>query len=57
METITILATALSKASKEDITRLDIQYNSIDDYFIGYLYLGENAKYGIHENGTVTKLQ
>lgn len=55
METIIILANALSKATLEDISRLDIQYNAILDTFVGHLVLVNELQYAIYEDGTICK--
>lgn len=56
METITIIATALSKAYKQDISRLDIQFNAKEDSFVGYLTFTTGFEFGIFENGEVRRL-
>lgn len=43
MDTITILAQALAKASGLTITRLDIQYNCISERYSGNLWLGSDV--------------
>ena len=56
METITILAEALSKAARAKITRLDIQYNTKTEEYSGRVWLATSIEsiFDIHENGTVT---
>ena len=56
METITIIATALSKACKQDISRLDIQFNAKEDSFVGYLTFTTAFEFCIFENGEVRRL-
>ena len=56
METITILANALSKAYKQDISRLDIQFNAKEDSFVGYLTFTTGFEFGIFENGEIRRL-
>ena len=59
METITILADALARASKLDILRLDIQYNKETESYTGSVILGYGRdlqdwlEYDIHDNGTI----
>ena len=58
METITILAHALAKASGLTITRLDIQYNCISERYSGNLWLGSDVvekSFVIFEDGTITQ--
>ena len=62
METILTMARALEKASKHDIIRLDMQYNTNDDGFCGRVTLGDMNTletyfvYDIHDDGTITKV-
>lgn len=58
METILILAQALSKSSKTDITRLDIHYNELTDCYTGYVWfeMGGSAQFAICENGEISKV-
>lgn len=51
MKTILIMAQALAEASGLDILRLDIQYNSLKDEYIGYLHLSCDMHFKIKENG------
>ena len=59
MDTITILADALARASKLDILRLDIQYNNETESYTGSVILGYGRdlqdwlEYDIHDNGTI----
>lgn len=55
METIMILAQAISKAAKEDIWRLDI--NLTNDGYLGRLWLTNvdiSEHWDIYEDGTMT---
>ena len=54
METIMILAQAISKAAKKDIWRLDINAND-DDEYVGRLWLRSNIEgyWDIHEDGSI----
>lgn len=56
METILIMAQALAQASGLDILRLDIQFNTIHDEFIGYLEMcnDDDECFKIKENGEVS---
>lgn len=56
MNTIMILAEALAKAAKAEISRLDIQYNTKSETYSGRVWLttGVESIFDIHENGTVT---
>lgn len=54
METILIMAQALAKASGLDIIRLDIQFNTFHDEFIGYLEMCNDEHFKIKENGEVS---
>ena len=54
METIIILAQAISKAAKKDIWRLDI--NMIGDDYVGRLWLTHidiSEHWDIYEDGTI----
>lgn len=56
MKTILVLAEALAKTSiAKCISRLDIQYNSLLDMYIGHVYLSNNIQYTVFEDGTITK--
>lgn len=58
MDTIMIMAQALSKASRLDISRLDIQYNEIDMDYIGYVFLERESvkkEYVIGTNGNCSE--
>ena len=58
METITIMAQALVKASKMELMRLDIQYIEPEDTLIGYLSLrsGKDVRvFVLKEDGTVSE--
>lgn len=56
METIIILAKALSEAAKSEILRLDIQYNDKAETYTGRVWLSSDPKaiFDVHEDGTVT---
>jgi hypothetical protein len=53
MKTILIMAQALATASGLDILRLDIQFNTFHDEFIGYLEMCNDERFKIKENGEV----
>lgn len=53
MKTILIMAQALAEASRLDILRLDIQFNSLKDEYTGYLHLSCDKHFKIKENGEV----
>ena len=56
MKTILILADALAKTSNAKcISRLDIQYNSLLDMYVGHVYLSNNVHYTVYGDGTITK--
>lgn len=55
MEAIMILAQALAKAAKTEISRLDIQYNTASETYSGRVWLLDtNSIFDVHEDGTVT---
>ena len=55
METIMIMAQALAKAARTEISRLDIQYNTKDDAYNGRVWLQESKGiFDLNEDGTVT---
>ena len=57
MKTIVILAEALAKASGLNISRLDIQYNTISEKYSAELWLEDNERvlnFMLFEDGTVT---
>lgn len=55
METIMIMAQALAKAAKTEISRLDIQYNTKEETYKGRVWLQESKSiFDINEDGTVT---
>ena len=56
MNTIITLANALSEASKEDIRRLDIQYNTKTESYSGRVWF-ECFIFDIHEDGTIDKVK
>ena len=56
MNTIMILATALAKAAKSDIRRLDIQYNEKTEVYSGRCWLYDTI-FDIHEDGTIEKVK
>lgn len=56
MNTIIILAKALSEASKEDIKRLDIQYNTKTENYSGRVWF-DCIIFDIHEDGTIEKVK
>ena len=58
METIIALARALEKLSRDEILRLDIQYNIINEEYTGLLTLGDGVsglyhEFLIHEDGLI----
>ena len=56
MNTIMIMAQALSKAAGAEVTRLDIQYNRNTDDYTGVLWLKDvTEEFILKEDGTVTK--
>lgn len=57
MKTIMILAEALLKtSSSENINRLDIQYNSKDEMYYGYVTI-DTLVFKISEGGEVKKIK
>lgn len=56
MNTIIILAKALSEAAKDDIRRLDIQYNTKTESYSGRVWF-EGLIFDIHEDGTIDKVK
>ena len=55
METIMIMAQALAKAARTEISRLDIQYNTKDEVYKGRVWLQESKSiFDLYEDGTVT---
>ena len=55
MQTILILAEALAKASNDDISRLDLQYNGLMDLYVGHVILMNTLEFKIYEDGTICK--
>ena len=56
MNTIIILAKALSEATKDDIRRLDIQYNIKTLNYSGRVWF-EDLIFDIHEDGIIEKVK
>lgn len=56
MNTIIVLAKALSEAAQEDIKRLDIQYNTKTENYSGRVWLYESI-FDIREDGTIEKVK
>lgn len=54
MNTIMILAQAIAKAARAEVTRLDIQYNEKTEEYSGQLWIStNNTVFDIHENGEI----
>ena len=58
MDTIFTLAKALTKCSHDELLRLDIQYNIINEEYTGLLTLGDGCsgiyhEFLIHEDGSI----
>lgn len=59
METIMILVNALAKAAHAEVSRLDIQYNTISELYSGRVWLDNTLKlvFDVCEDGTITKVK
>ena len=55
MDTIMILAQAIAKAARAEVTRLDIQYNEKAKEYRGQLWISTNnyTVFDIRENGEI----
>lgn len=52
MNTIIILAEALAKAAFSNVSRIDVQYNSVTESYKGRVWI-EHVVYDISDNGEI----
>lgn len=55
--TIVIMAEALAKAGCSNISKLDINYLAIGDYYRGVLTLADSSRFYIYDTGAVSVIE